>query len=121
MRNGFWRSDGVVDMTMIADDALGEAIGRGPGWSPGTFLAAHLENRKQETLSTLEDPILANMVLKQVKDFFGLLEGCAPASEFHSKLTLGLEWRVANSRSWPKTLRLFANELRRRSRKTAYL
>ena len=65
--------------------------------------------------------LISGIVLKQVKDFFGLLEGCAPASEFHSELTLDLERRVANSRSPPKTLRLVAKELRRRSRKTAYL
>jgi hypothetical protein len=71
-----------LGQTMIAGDALGEAIGRGLGWSPGTFLAAYLENRQQATLSTLEDPMLANMVLKQVRDFFGLLEGCAPRASF---------------------------------------
>jgi hypothetical protein len=53
------------------------------------------------------------MLLRQVKDCFEPLEWCATASKLHGKLTLGLERRVANTPSWPKTPRLFANELRR--------
>jgi hypothetical protein len=104
----------LADLPRMADFALfGEAVGRGLGWAPATFLAAYLENRQQATLSTIEDSILANMLLKIVKQNLGLLEWCAPASELHTKLTLRLERRVANSPSWPKTPRLFANELRR--------
>ena len=109
----------LANLPRMADFALfGEAVGRGLGWAPETFLAAYLENRQQATLSTLEDSILANMLLKNVEQNYGLLEWCAPASELHSKLTLRLERRVANSSSWPKTPRVFANELRRLARRS---
>ena len=104
----------LADLPRMADFALfGEAVGRGLGWAPGTFLAAYLENRQQATLSTVEDSILANTLLKHVKRNFGLLEWCAPATELHSQMTLDLDRRVAKSPSWPKTPRTFANELRR--------
>ena len=104
----------LADLPRMADFALfGEAVGRGLGWAPETFLAAYLENRQQATLSTLEDSILATMLLKQVENNFGLVEWCEPASALHSRLTLRLERRVASSPSWPKTPRMLANELRR--------
>ena len=92
---------------------FGESVGRGLGWAPETFLAAYLENRRQATLSTLEDSILANILLKQLEQCLGLMEWCEPASSLHRKLTLGLERRVASSPGWPKTPRMLANELRR--------
>jgi hypothetical protein len=104
----------LADLPRMADFALlGEAVGRGLGWAPERFLEAYLENRQQATLSTVEDSILANMLLKQVEDNCGLLELCGTASELHARFTLRLEPRIAKSASWPKTPRMFANELRR--------
>ena len=65
----------LAKLPRMADFArFGEAVGRGLGWPTETFLAAYLDNRRQATLSTLEDSILANMLLKQVKMNWGLLE-----------------------------------------------
>jgi hypothetical protein len=98
----------------MADFArFGEAVGRGLGWPAETFLAAYLDNRQQATLSTLEDSILANVLLKQVEMGFGLMEWIYPASEMLAKLTLSLDKRIARSPSWPKTPAMFGNELRR--------
>jgi hypothetical protein len=104
----------LAKLPRMADFArFGEAVGRGLGWPPETFLAAYLDNRQQATLSTLEDSILANMLLKQVERSWGLLEWTMPASEMLAKLTLNLDRRIARSPSWPKSPAVFANELRR--------
>ena len=51
----------LADLPRMADFArFGEAVGRGLGWPPETFLAAYLENRREATVSSLEDSILAN-------------------------------------------------------------
>jgi hypothetical protein len=103
-----------AELPRMADFArFGEAVGRGLGWPPETFLAAYLENRKLATLSSLEDSILANVLLKQVENCFGLIEWCMPASEMLATLTLNLDRRIARSPSWPKTPSKFGNELRR--------
>jgi putative DNA primase/helicase len=103
-----------AELPRMADFArFGEAVGRGLGWPAETFLAAYLENRKLATLSTLEDSILANVLLKQVERCFGLIEWCMPASEMLATLTLSLDRRIARSPSWPKTPAKFGNELRR--------
>jgi hypothetical protein len=104
----------LAKLPRMADFArFGEAVGRGLGWPQETFLAAYLENRKLATLSTLEDSILANVLLKQVERCFGLIEWCMPASEMLATLTLNLDRRIARSPSWPKTPAKFGNELRR--------
>jgi hypothetical protein len=103
-----------AELPRMADFArFGEAVGRGLGWPPETFLAAYLDNRQQATLSTLEDSILANVLLKQVEMGFGLMEWNYPASEMLAKLTLSLDRRIARSPGWPKTPATFGNELRR--------
>ena len=44
----------------MADFArFGEAVGRGMGWPPETFLSAYFENRKEASESTLEDSPIA--------------------------------------------------------------
>ena len=104
----------LAELPRMADFALfGEAVGRGLGWPPETFLAAYLENRQLATLSTLEDSILANVLLKQVENCFGLVEWCMPASEMLATLTRNLDRRIARSPRWPKTPAMFGNELRR--------
>jgi hypothetical protein len=104
----------LADLPRMADFALfGEAVGRGLGWPRETFLAAYLDNRQQATLSTLEDSILANVLLKQVENCFGMVEWCMPASEMLATLTLNLDRRIARSPNWPKTPAMFGNELRR--------
>jgi hypothetical protein len=98
----------------MADFArFGEAVGRGLGRPPETFLAAYLDNRQQATLSTLEDSILANTLLKMVENSLGLVEWSMPASEMLATLTLSLDRRIAKSPRWPKTPIMFSSELRR--------
>jgi hypothetical protein len=53
---------------------FGEAVGRGLGWQRETFPAAYMDNRQHATISTLEDLILANLLLKYVEMTWGLLE-----------------------------------------------
>ena len=104
----------LAELPRMADFArFGEAVGRGLGWPPQTFLAGYLENRRDATLATLEDSILANVLLKQVEMCFGLLEWIMPASEMLAKLTLNLDRRITRSQSWPKTPTMFSSELRR--------
>ena len=104
----------LAELPRMADFArFGEAVGRGLGWPPETFLAAYLDNRQQATLSTLEDSILANTLLKIVENSWGLVEWSMPASEMLAKLTLGLDRRIAKSPRWPKTPNMLSGELRR--------
>jgi hypothetical protein len=104
----------LAELPRMADFArFGEAVGRGLGWKPETFLAAYLDNRQQATLSTLEDSILANTILKIKEDCWGLMEWSMPASEMLAKLTLSLDRRIAKSPRWPKTPNMLSNELRR--------
>jgi hypothetical protein len=104
----------LAKLPRMADFArFGEAVGRGLGWPPETFLAAYLDNRQQATLSTLEDSMLANMLLKMKERCSGLVEWNMPASEMLAKLTLSLDRRIAKSPRWPKTPNMLSGELRR--------
>ena len=88
----------LAELPRMADFArFGEAVGRGLGWPRETFLAAYLDNRQQATLSTLEDSILANTLLKMMEMCSGLVEWEMPASEMLAKLTLNLDRRIAKS------------------------
>jgi hypothetical protein len=104
----------LAELPRMADFArFGEAVGRGLGWPPETFLAAYLDNRQQATLSALEDSILANTLLEMVENSWGLVEWSMPASEMLAKLTLNLDRRIARSPRWPKTPVMLSSELRR--------
>jgi hypothetical protein len=92
---------------------FGEAIGRGLGWPPGTFLSLYVPNRQEATLSTLDDSILANLLLKEVRLGYGLLNWTGTASDLHGRLTLDLDRKTAASASSPRTPTMFACELRR--------
>jgi hypothetical protein len=104
----------LAKLPRMADFArFGEAVGRGLGWAPETFLAAYLDNRQQATLSTLEDSILANTLLKIKENCWGMVEWSMPASEMLAKLTLDLDRSIAKSPRWPKTPNMLSSELRR--------
>ena len=104
----------LAELPRMADFArFGEAVGRGLGWPHETFLTAYLDNRREATLSTLEDSILANMLIKQVEMNWGLLEWTMTASEMLAKLTLSIDRRIAKSPRWPKTPIMLSSELRR--------
>ena len=58
------------DLPRMADFArFGEAMGRGLGWPPETFLRAYRENRREATASTLENSVLGTMLLKKAMEY----------------------------------------------------
>jgi len=104
----------LADLPRMADFArFGEAVGRGLGWPPGTFLSAYLENRREATVSSLEDSILATILLEELELSDGWLNWTASPTEMLDKFTRRVEKRVAASGRWPKNARMLGNELRR--------
>jgi hypothetical protein len=104
----------LTAMPRMADFArFGEAVGRGLGWAPETLLAAYRDNRQEATLSTLEDSILANVLLKMLENCWGVVDWEATAAEMLTKLTLNQDKSTAKSPKWPKTPKALSDELRR--------
>ena len=57
----------------MADYATwGEAVGRGLGWGPGSFLSTYTDNRKEATLTDLLDSPLGKVLLQVARLFRGL-------------------------------------------------
>ena len=55
----------LAELPRMADYAMwGEAVGRGLGWEPGTFLSTYTDNRKEATLTDLLDSPLGNVLLQ---------------------------------------------------------
>ncbi len=121
----------LTELPRMADYAKwGEAVGRGLGWAPHTFLSAYSTNRRQATIPTLSDSAVANVLVELGP---GLQQprwrDCSP-TELFDRLTdyyqdTTVAWNghlspvvarrklaVANAR-WPKDTRDFALELRR--------
>jgi hypothetical protein len=95
----------------MADYAIwGEAVGRGLGWAPGTFLSTYVDNRKEATITDLLDSPLGNVLLQVAHLFTGV--SFTPA-KLHAALTEIAGKKVAASADWPKTAEKFGNELRR--------
>ena len=95
----------------MADYAMwGEAVGRGLGWEPGTFLSTYTDNRKEATLTELLDSPLGNALL-QVASL--IPEVSETPGKLHAKLTEIVGKKVAASADWPKTTGSFGNALRR--------
>ena len=101
----------LAELPRMADYAIwGEAVGRGLGWEPGTFLSTYTDNRKEATLSDLLDSPLGHVLLRGARLIAGLSD--TPA-KLHAKLTEIVGKKVAASADWPKTTATFSNELRR--------
>ena len=101
----------LAELPRMADYAKwGEAVGRGLGWEPGTFLSGYNDNRMEATLTDLLDSHLGNALLK-VASQIPVWSG-TPA-ELHARLTHLIDKRVAASAEWPKTSAKFGSELRR--------
>ena len=98
-------------MPRMADfAAFGEAVGRTLQWPAGTFLADYSDNRRESTVTQLEDSLVANILLRNAER----LDGWAgTATELLSLLTKGVSKGVASSSRWPKSPWLLSNELRR--------
>jgi hypothetical protein len=121
----------LPELPRMADFAKwGEAVGRGLGWAPDTFLTAYTTNRRQATIPTLSDSAVANVLVELGP---GLQHppwrDCSP-TELFDQLTdyyqdTTLDWNghlspvvarrkfVAALAHWPKDTRAFALELRR--------
>ena len=103
----------LSSLPRMADFArFGEAVGRGLGWSPGTFLAAYQENRREATASTLEESMLAMILLRHVERNDGELNWKLSPTEMLYYLTRGVTDKTVLSRL-PKTPAMLGNELRR--------
>jgi hypothetical protein len=101
----------LAELPRMADYAIwGEAVGRGLGWGPGTFLSTYMDNRKEAALTDLLDSPLANALLRIASLVPGFSE---TPIKLHSKLTALVGKKVAASANWPKTTEKFGSELRR--------
>ena len=101
----------LAELPRMADYATwGEAVGRGLGWEPGSFLSTYIDNRKEATLTDLLDSPVGKVLLKvaRVKPVFS-----ASPAILHAKLTQLVGKKVAASADWPKTTAKFGQELRR--------
>jgi hypothetical protein len=101
----------LAELPRMADYAMwGEAVGRGLGWEPGTFLSTYTDNRKEATLTDLLDSPLGNALL-QIASVIS--EFSETPIKLYGKLTEIVGKKVAAWASWPKTAGNFGNELRR--------
>ncbi len=101
----------LAELPRMADYAIwGEAVGRGLGWEPGTFLSTYTDNRKEATLTDLLDSPLGNVLLK-VARLITRMSGTP--TKLHSQLTEIVGKKVAASSDWPKTSEKLGCELRR--------
>jgi hypothetical protein len=90
----------------------GEAVGQGLGWTSESFLSTYNENRREATLMALEDSALGSVLLRfQTATFSPMWAGSA--AELYAETMIWAGKKLANSARWPKTSRLFSNELRR--------
>jgi hypothetical protein len=90
--------------------ALGEAVGQTLHWPAGTFLADYDHNRRSATMTQLEDSVVANALLRY---FRTKLHWEGTAAELLFRLTEAMGKKRIASSQWPKTARIFSNELRR--------
>jgi hypothetical protein len=90
--------------------AFGEAVGRAFGWPDGTVFADYNDNRREATLTQLEDSLVASALRRYAND---VQEWTGTASELLRALTRRAGKRAARSAHWPKSPGWFTNELRR--------
>jgi hypothetical protein len=97
----------------MADFArYGEAVGRGLGWPAETFLSIYGDNRKEAASTSLEESVLAEVLLLSAA-LGGLREWTLSPTEMLSDLSREVSRAVRASSRWPKSPRAFSNELRR--------
>ncbi len=101
----------LAGLPRMADFAAGsEAIGRGLGWPPGTFLADYEANRREASATQIEDSLIATALL-QDPHRFSSWKG-SPA-DLHQQLAVVVGRRATASARWPKSPQWFTDELRR--------
>jgi hypothetical protein len=85
----------------------GEAVGRGLGWPEDEFVKSYLRNRGAATVATIEDSLVASLMLSRIGSWEGTF------AQLHSLLTEAVGKKIAASSGWPKTASLFAREIHR--------
>jgi len=117
----------LPELPRMADYAKwGEAVGRGLGWSPGTFLSTYSANRQEATVPALEDSAVGTALLAIAG---ALDEWSGSPARLYQKLTTYVDSREAEAvrfesaavtrrvraaaARWPKDVRQFSKELRR--------
>ena len=114
-RDGGGAAGAAVGQTFaIAADGRFCQMGRS-GWpraglACGAFADAYGENRLEATETSLRDSPLGELLLQYSGTVFEC--ECSP-TELYQMLTKKVGPKVARSKAWPKTTRLFTNELRR--------
>jgi hypothetical protein len=103
-----------LELPRMADFArFGEAVGRGLGWPPETFLSLYSDNRREVAGASLEDSPLARALL-ECAELGGLRDDWElPPTEMLEELTREAPRRVRLSSQWPKSVRAFSDDLRR--------
>jgi hypothetical protein len=103
----------LAELPRMADFArFGEAVGRGLGWPAETFLSAYSENRREATVTALEESVLARILLDSAA-WGDMGNWTLSATEMLDELAKYVPPNVRASGRWPKSPRTFSNELRR--------
>ena len=103
----------LPELPRMADFArFGEAVGRGLGWPDGSFTSVYDDNRRDNTLTCLEESLIATTLLDNAA-MDGLVNWTLSATEMLEDLTKMVPRKDAATARWPKTPKSFANELRR--------
>jgi hypothetical protein len=104
----------LSELPRMADFArFGEALGRGLGWPRETFLAAYLENRRDATVTSLDDSVFGTFLLEHLTDWDAEGSYTTSPAEWLATFNKYAEHRATRSARWPKTASMLGNELRR--------
>jgi hypothetical protein len=90
--------------------AAGEAIGRALGWPANTILNDYEANRREATVTQIEDSVIATALLQHAPRF-GVWTGTPSA--LYAELSTAIGPKAAASARWPKRTERFTSELRR--------
>jgi len=90
--------------------AFAEAVGRALGWPAGTVLSDYNDNRREATLTHLEDSPLADILIELAPQ---KVDWIRTASDLLAELTAHVGRREAASPRWPKSPLSLSIELRR--------
>jgi hypothetical protein len=103
----------LLELPRMADFArFGEAVGRGLGWPPGTFISAYNDNRRASSAAALEDSVVAATLLELASSGKAPSQAKSP-TDLLSFLTDMADRKAISSARWPKTPSMLSNELRR--------
>ena len=90
--------------------AFAEAVGRALGWPADSVLSDYTDNRRDATLTYLEDSPLTDILLELAPH---KLDWVRTASDLLAELTAWAGKRVTASPRWPKSPLALSRELRR--------